>query len=140
MLYYSMYDFFFLIIRRPPRSTRTDTLFPYTTLFRSKEDTEQVFHIFGNLPRKGFMDDARAFVTSDFGRKLMEREPYLPDLLDDHSWIDALPEGSVGHAYVTFMRREGLSAAGLVADSDKMGRPQFDDQGKWYSNRRGDTQ
>src|SRR3546814_6720409 len=28
-------SFFFLMIRRPPRSTRTDTLFPYTTLFRS---------------------------------------------------------------------------------------------------------
>src|SRR3546814_4697844 len=28
---------FFLMIRRPPRSTRTDTLFPYTTLFRSEE-------------------------------------------------------------------------------------------------------
>src|SRR3546814_6886805 len=27
--------FFFLMRRRPPRSTRTDTLFPYTTLFRS---------------------------------------------------------------------------------------------------------
>src|SRR3546814_20993742 len=27
--------FFFLMIGRPPRSTRTDTLFPYTTLFRS---------------------------------------------------------------------------------------------------------
>src|SRR3546814_18128387 len=26
----------FLMIRRPPRSTRTDTLFPYTTLFRSE--------------------------------------------------------------------------------------------------------
>src|SRR3546814_8945688 len=33
MLCWSM--FFFLMIRRPPRSTRTDTLFPYTTLFRS---------------------------------------------------------------------------------------------------------
>src|SRR3546814_14667087 len=27
---------FFLLIRRPPRSKRTDTLFPYTTLFRSR--------------------------------------------------------------------------------------------------------
>src|SRR3546814_2919154 len=27
------------MIRRPPRSTRTDTLFPYTTLFRSAQDT-----------------------------------------------------------------------------------------------------
>src|SRR3546814_12518939 len=32
---YVSYYFFFLMIRRPPRSTRTDTLFPYTTLFRS---------------------------------------------------------------------------------------------------------
>src|SRR3546814_6705119 len=31
--------FFFLMIRRPPRSTRTDTLFPYTTLFRSPNDS-----------------------------------------------------------------------------------------------------
>src|SRR3546814_8315760 len=30
-----MRDLCFLMIRRPPRSTRTDTLFPYTTLFRS---------------------------------------------------------------------------------------------------------
>src|SRR3546814_18307733 len=30
--------FFFLMIRRPPRSTRTDTLFPYTTLFRSFDE------------------------------------------------------------------------------------------------------
>src|SRR3546814_7285291 len=30
------YVFFFLIVRRPPRSTRPDTLFPYTTLFRSR--------------------------------------------------------------------------------------------------------
>src|SRR3546814_13671204 len=35
---------FFLMIRRPPRSTRTDTLFPYTTLFRS-------------LVRPGLVDD-----------------------------------------------------------------------------------
>src|SRR3546814_20277974 len=31
-----LFFLFFLMIRRPPRSTRTDTLFPYTTLFRSK--------------------------------------------------------------------------------------------------------
>src|SRR3546814_19323347 len=32
---YVFFIIFFLMIRRPPRSTRTDTLFPYTTLFRS---------------------------------------------------------------------------------------------------------
>src|SRR3546814_13482575 len=34
--YVVLYFIFFLMIRRPPRSTRTDTLFPYTTLFRSR--------------------------------------------------------------------------------------------------------
>src|SRR3546814_2166154 len=32
--------FFFLRVRRPPRSTRTDTLFPYTTLFRSDDPAD----------------------------------------------------------------------------------------------------
>src|SRR3546814_14213591 len=34
-LHFTFLLFFFLMIRRPPRSTLTDTLFPYTTLFRS---------------------------------------------------------------------------------------------------------
>src|SRR3546814_13792071 len=40
MLY--LYFIFFLMIRRPPRSTRTDTLFPYTTLFRSQGEPPAV--------------------------------------------------------------------------------------------------
>src|SRR3546814_20417237 len=51
-------DIFCLMIRRPPRSTRTDTLFPYTTLFRSlllmDKDPEAIAvaeHEFGADPR-----------------------------------------------------------------------------------------
>src|SRR3546814_18138277 len=40
--------FFFLMIRRPPRSTRTDTLFPYTTLFRSFLGAAEIDR-FGNI-------------------------------------------------------------------------------------------
>src|SRR3546814_2712592 len=36
------------MIRRPPRSTRTDTLFPYTTLFRSPRHADHLLH-----PRQG---------------------------------------------------------------------------------------
>src|SRR3546814_17777029 len=36
--FFAFVIFFFLMIRRPPRSTRTDTLFPYTTLFRSRHE------------------------------------------------------------------------------------------------------
>src|SRR3546814_7932232 len=44
--------FFFLMIRRPPRSTRTDTLFPYTTLFRSVRAVDQrVQHLGAKIGR-----------------------------------------------------------------------------------------
>src|SRR3546814_8015366 len=43
---------FFLMIRRPPRSTRTDTLFPYTTLFRSLSKQKA----YGNLAGQEYVD------------------------------------------------------------------------------------
>src|SRR3546814_7285695 len=50
------YVFVFLMIRRPPRSTRTDTLFPYTTLFRSGAGQPRVEILLkggdGALPRR----------------------------------------------------------------------------------------
>src|SRR3546814_7800849 len=46
------YLFFFLMRRRPPRSTRTDTLFPYTTLFRS--DRAEVLARWNGLLSSGF--------------------------------------------------------------------------------------
>src|SRR3546814_4485542 len=49
---------FFLMLRRPPRSTRTDTLFPYTTLFRSLVGVGQVLDLetgilLGQLVQRG---------------------------------------------------------------------------------------
>src|SRR3546814_14220288 len=42
LIFLTLYFFiFFLMIRRPPRSTRTDTLFPYTTLFRSNRSRDR---------------------------------------------------------------------------------------------------
>src|SRR3546814_7184112 len=53
--------FFFLMIRRPPRSTHTDTLFPYTTLFRSVFlDFRQGIGVAGRAVRtgeRGIFDD-----------------------------------------------------------------------------------
>src|SRR3546814_7799030 len=57
----------FVMIRRPPRSTRTDTLFPYTTLFRSGRDIA--------------LDDVPALVLSRSARDLggaMERHRPAP--------------------------------------------------------------
>src|SRR3546814_13127993 len=60
------------MIRRPPRSTRTDTLFPYTTLFRSTvEKALQVLRIFGNehlviSPSKITHTDFLSFIICSF--------------------------------------------------------------------------
>src|SRR3546814_9524251 len=50
--------FFFLMLLRPPRSTRTDTLFPYTTLFRSPHGRRSETH--RRAARQGPADRARA--------------------------------------------------------------------------------
>src|SRR3546814_19499264 len=42
------------MIRRPPRSTRPDTLFPYTTLFRSRSDGLCVFGVIADLAQRLF--------------------------------------------------------------------------------------
>src|SRR3546814_5149543 len=52
-MFYLFLLFFFLIIRRPPRSTRTDTLFPYTTLFRSSRTSRHPVFASGQLRKPG---------------------------------------------------------------------------------------
>src|SRR3546814_8742034 len=54
---------FFLMLRRPPRSTRTDTLFPYTTLFRSRCEPEK--------PRRQSADAPRRQRRTCHGRQLV---------------------------------------------------------------------
>src|SRR3546814_5165082 len=63
------------MIRRPPRSTRTDTLFPYTTLFRSVDVSRDSFA--GYVEVDGDVSDALSFQLagryehySDFGDTL----------------------------------------------------------------------
>src|SRR3546814_20604692 len=54
-----VFSIFLLMIRRPPRSTRTDTLFPYTTLFRSPEPARLRLRIEESGRRGGyFLSDA----------------------------------------------------------------------------------
>src|SRR3546814_3889361 len=58
------------MIRRPPRSTRTDTLFPYTTLFRSSEraDRTKVDHVPRQFRIDGLAnesDDLRVLAAAD---------------------------------------------------------------------------
>src|SRR3546814_1776588 len=72
-----MFLVFCVMMRRPPRSTRTDTLFPYTTLFRSLDEVAGEDHRFPfQFPRRPLGrfairvadHDARAMLAQQFGR------------------------------------------------------------------------
>src|SRR3546814_18380989 len=67
------------MIRRPPRSTRTDTLFPYTTLFRSF-GTELIFilddqHV-GEVDRAGLHVDHDLALARGRARQFAERQRF----------------------------------------------------------------
>lgn len=110
-------------------------------LIANKEDTEQVFQIIEALNGKSAYRDFEKFMATPAGQAEFAKRTYLPPILDDHAPLHDLPEGSVGRTYVEFMEREGLSAAGLVAESEK--RPgvlrAHDDDLLWYGNRLRDT-
>src|SRR3546814_19386500 len=69
--------FFFLMIRLPPRSTRTDTLFPYTTLFRSFLDERACIAPFQvQLDNNAALAVLASYLVKSFG------EPYLGHLCE----------------------------------------------------------
>lgn len=125
--------------RAPLRFRPLKALRHFRRLVANKEDTEQVFHMIDCLPSRRFRTIQERFCQSAHGQFLMRSEPSLPALLDDHDRLLAMPAGSVAHAYVAFMRAEGLSAAGLVAESEKAGRRRHADQVQWFSDRLRDT-
>src|SRR3546814_2931861 len=69
-----MFVFFFLMIRRPPRSTRTDTLFPYTTLFRS-DDHADVDRDLEDLERRRAADIVGLVELADLARDIALEQP-----------------------------------------------------------------
>jgi ubiquinone biosynthesis protein COQ4 len=119
---------------RPLRAVRN-----FQILMKDKEDTAAVFKIFESLPSKDFMPRIAQLALSEKGEELRRTEPWLPEILDDHAALRRTPKGSLAHAYCDFMEAEGLSAAGLVAESERSGRPRFPDLVEWYINRSRDT-
>lgn len=101
----------------------------FQNLMADKEDTEQVFHIIAALRGRKFREVAGKFWHSDKGQRLLASNQRLIDILDDHDTLRQLPAGTVGRAYVDFMEREGLSAAGLESEYAK-----FEDNGKRYND------
>src|SRR3546814_15467782 len=107
--------FFFLMIRRPPRSTRTDTLFPYTTLFLSRRARGPAYRAapVRGCRDRGAPDGGDGAVRADRQRRPGRRGRHLADAPADDRGQDA-PGPAAG-------RRDGLGPRGLspAADHDR---------------------
>lgn len=131
------------ILRHPdrpePRYSLPRAIKNFRLLMKDKEDTSLVFKIYESLPSRNFMPRVRDLTLSERGEDLRRTEPNLPEILDDHDALRKTPKGSLAHAYCDFMESEGLSAAGLVAEADKLGRPKYNDLVQWFGDRSRDT-
>ena len=110
-------------------------------LVDDKEDTEQVFHIIEATKGRRSHAQARDFIRSPEGQRFLAEGVDIPAMLDDHArWADCAPNSVAAH-YIAFMKREGLSAAGLVAESHRWAPPESlpRDQTQWYFDRLRDT-
>src|SRR3546814_20881890 len=103
--------FFFLMIRRPPRSTRTDTLFPYTTLFRSvgaQERVDLVLHDHRFVPVRPHAGmDLRAVASGGAERGVRARE-LVADVADLVSISARVGDDAVGLAIGRMPNRESM--------------------------------
>src|SRR3546814_6090312 len=101
-----LFVFFFLMIRRPPRSTLTDTLFPYTTLFRS----DRYRHPAETLGFFGIRPDMTVVEIWPGGG--WYTEILAPYLAKSGTYYAAAPAGKYGEAI----------AAKVAADKDSYGK------------------
>lgn len=86
-------------------------------LSRDPDDTRHVFTLIESLSWRSNERILKGYRRSEVGRRLLAERPQLLPLLCDRSSLAALPEGSLGRAYLTFVDAEGITADGLVAAS-----------------------
>src|SRR3546814_11627388 len=83
------------MIRRPPRSTRTDTLFPYTTLFRSPR--VKIFDILDIDEFDAVLSNAKIMVGNDSGPKHLAATRGVPTVsvhIDRLNWNEGGQHGT----------------------------------------------
>ncbi len=107
-------------------------------LIQDKEDTSQVFRVMDALNGDFTLKDLRRFAQTKNGEARIRERKALPPILDDHDRLKRYPSGSVAEAYVTFMEAEGLSAKGLVEESERYYGEGYDDLVQWFEDRKRD--
>src|SRR3546814_18200856 len=116
------------MIRRPPRSTRTDTLFPYTTLFRSRFQLEdsgaEALLTFDGRGDTAYADQALAAAAAVPGCKhcwIIPAAPEAPSTVAGYPSLGDLMDRGAGRA-ATYDSGAAETAA-LLSTSGTTGRP-----------------
>ncbi len=86
-------------------------------LIRDPEDTAQVFRIIEALSGKNAYRNIARLRRSAEGRALLRDKPDILALLTDRASLEALPENSLGRAYLRFLDSEGITVEGLYQAS-----------------------
>ncbi len=86
-------------------------------LFANPDETQHVFEIIEALQGPSLYRLHARLGRSDQGRRLLATRPNILPQLCDREGLRALPEGSLGGAYLAFVESEGITADGLVQAS-----------------------
>jgi ubiquinone biosynthesis protein COQ4 len=90
-------------------------------LLNDKDDTKAVFEIMRALSGATLSKGYQRLLGSVEGGKIALASQELQPILDDHETMANLPLGSVGRAYLAFVRGRKISAEGLASESRKTG-------------------
>ena len=84
-----------------------------SALMRDPDDLPQVFTLIEAISGTAPHRLLRGFGRTAAGRRILREEPDIVPILADRSALRALPEGSLGRAYLAFVESEGISAEGI---------------------------
>ena len=122
----------------PTRFRPLSALSALRAVLRDPDDTAQVFRLVSALSGRTPKALMGRFAASRGGARLLEDRPALLPRLQDRAALAALPEGSLGRAYLRFVQDADLTADGLVMASTAAD-PATDEVEAWIGDRLRDS-
>jgi ubiquinone biosynthesis protein COQ4 len=128
---------------RPRRLRWLRALREMRALFRAPDDTEHALDFLYALGSGSFERSISKTAASDAGRALLAERPCLLDALSDRGRLAAMPEDSLGRAYLAYLDRNGFQPGGLLALEHRVaarwereeGVPGLDPLRAWFRDR-----
>jgi ubiquinone biosynthesis protein COQ4 len=88
-------------------------------LLENPDDLPQVFTVLESFSGTALWRLRRKFAQSPEGARLLREKPDIVPILADRDRLRAMPEGSLGRAYLAFVESEGISPEGIRDASEK---------------------